>query len=332
MKLVIVTDAWEPQINGVVKTLSTTKSCLESLGYSVTMLTPADQPSLPCPTYPEIRLALLPGRRIATSLETVQPDYIHIATEGPMGISARRYCRRRGLAFTTSYHTQFPQYVRQRLPIAPRLSYAVLRRFHSAAVRTLVGTKSVQRDLGAQGFENLAIWPRGVDTDLFKPGDKSFLDGPRPIWLYAGRVAVEKNIEAFLTLELPGSKYVVGDGPGLHSLRERYCEVHFTGYRFGEELASYISAADVFVFPSRTDTFGLVLLEALACGVPVAAYPVTGPKDVLKSGVTGVLREDLRQAAMEALKIDGRRCREQALDYTWEAATQAFLNHLVAAR
>ena len=332
MRLAIVTDAWLPQTNGVVRTLSVTSSQLQRSGHVVEIIEPRAFRTLPCPTYPEIRLALRPYGRLAAQLSALDPDSVHIATEGPLGMAARRWCRRRGRAFTTSYHTRFPEYVRARAPVPLRLSYAHLRRFHGAAARTLVGTPSMMRALQERGFRNLALWSRGVDTDLFRPGPKAFLDLPRPIWLYFGRVAVEKGIDDFLRLDLPGTKLVVGDGPGIAECRRRHPEAVYAGYRHGEELAAYVAASDVFVFPSRTDTFGLVLLEAMACGLPVAAYPVTGPLDVVTHGVNGMLGEDLRAAALAALDLDPRACREHALRYTWEAATGQFLEHLVAAR
>lgn len=332
MRLALVTDAWLPQTNGVVRTLSVTATMLQRSGHAVEVLDPRGFRSVPCPSYPEIRLAWRPYRRLAAQLEALDPDSVHIATEGPLGLAARRWCLRSGRSFTTSYHTQFPEYVRARIPVPLWLSYAHLRRFHGAAAHTLVATPSMRRALEARGFGNLELWSRGVDTDLFRPGPKQFLDLPRPIWLYFGRVAVEKGIEDFLGLDLPGTRLVVGDGPALADCRRRFPDAVYVGYRFGAELAAHIAACDVFVFPSRTDTFGLVLLEAMACGVPVAAYPVTGPVDVVADGVTGVLGQDLRAAALAALDLDPRACREHALRYTWEAATRQFLGNLVTAR
>lgn len=332
MRLALVTDAWLPQTNGVVRTLSITASMLQRQGHSVEVLDPSGFRTIPCPTYPEIRLAWRPYRKLSRRLAALAPDAVHVATEGPLGRAARRWCLRSGHAFTTSYHTQFPEYLRARFPVPLSLSYAHLRRFHGAAARTLVATPSMQRQLAARGFLNLATWSRGVDTWLFRPRPKAFLDLPRPIWFYFGRVSVEKGIEDFLRLDLPGTRLVVGDGPALAELRQRYPAVVFAGFRYGEDLASHIAAADVFVFPSRTDTFGLVLLEAMACGVPVAAYPVTGPVDVVVDGVTGALREDLRAAALAALELDPRACREHALRYTWEAATQQFVGHVAEVR
>jgi glycosyltransferase involved in cell wall biosynthesis len=328
LKIAIVTDAWRPQTNGVVKTLSTTADGLRALGHEVCIIEPGQFRTFPCPTYPEIRLAMFPYRRVSQLLDTFAPDAVHVATEAILGAAARSWCVRNRFAFTSSYHTQFPEYVRARVPIPLAFSYAHLRRFHSAASRTMVATATMQRQLEARGFRNIVRWTRGVDVALFKPRDKRFLDYPRPIAVYVGRVAVEKNIEAFLSLELPGTKVVVGDGPARVGLEEKYRSAKFIGYKFGEELAAHVAAADVFVFPSRTDTFGLVLLEAMACGVPVAAYPVTGPIDVVQNNVTGVLSEDLRAATLEALRLDPKHCRDYALEHTWENATRQFLSNL----
>lgn len=332
MKIAIVTDAWRPQVNGVVTTLGKTAAMLEHMGHEVRCITPEGFKTFPCPTYPSIRLALKPARRLRAMLDAYAPAAIHIATEGPLGWSARAYCRDRGLRYTTSFHTQMPEYIRLRAPIPLGVSYGVLRRFHGTAVRTLVPTESQRQRLLQRGFENVVIWSRGVDTDLFHPANKDFLAGPRPIALYMGRVAVEKNIEDFLNLRLPGSKYVVGDGPDLELLRRRYPDARFTGFKHGAELAAHLAAADVFVFPSRTDTFGLVLLEAMACGVPVAAYPVTGPIDVVTPGATGCLDEDLGRAVRDALQLDGAHCRQYALEHSWFTATAQFLNHLTPAQ
>jgi glycosyltransferase involved in cell wall biosynthesis len=328
VKIAIVTDAWRPQTNGVVQTLSTTAQTLRTGGHDVLVIEPSQFRTFPCPTYPEIRLAWLPYRKLAQLLGDFAPDCIHIATEATLGMAARSWCLRNRFAFTTSYHTQFPEYVRARAPIPLALSYAHLRRFHSAAARTMVATPTLQRQLETRGFRNIARWTRGVDVELFKPSGKGFLDLPRPIFVYVGRVAVEKNIEAFLDLDLPGTKLVIGDGPERRSLQAEFPTARFVGYKFGAELAAHVAAADVFVFPSRTDTFGLVLLEALACGVPVAAYPVTGPIDVIENGTTGVLDEDLRAAALAALKLDPAKCRAFALKHTWEAATRQFVTNL----
>lgn len=331
MRIAIVTDAWSPQVNGVVTTLSRTASTLVAQGHEVLVLHPGDFRTFPCPTYPEIRLAWRPFRNVARKLAQFAPECIHIATEGPLGLAARRYCRRDGLSFTTSYHTRFPEYLRARAPVPLVMSYAFLRWFHGAAARTMVSTAGQREELRARGFTALVPWSRGVDTALFRPGDRKLLVDPRPVFIFVGRVAVEKSVEDFLQLDLPGTKYVVGDGPARAALERAYPDARFTGYRFGEELAALLGAADVFVFPSRTDTFGVVMLEAMACGVPVAAYPVTGPIDVVRHGVTGMLDEDLRRAALGALRLDREACRRAAAACSWEEATRQFLANLVPA-
>jgi glycosyltransferase involved in cell wall biosynthesis len=331
MRVLIVSDAWLPQTNGVVSTLGQTSAWLRRFGHDVCMVTPGDFHCVPCPTYPEIRLSVLPYRRLERRLLEFSPQAVHIATEGPLGLAARRLCVRRGLRFTTSYHTQFPQYLRARLPLPIAVSYRALRWFHGAATRCMVSTDSMRRELAARGFTNLSTWRRGVDTALFKPGDKSFLPLPRPIAAYVGRVAVEKNVEAFLRMDWHGSKVVIGDGPERSRLQNRFPEVHFRGFRFGEDLAAHLGAADVMIFPSRTDTFGLVNLEAMACGVPVAAYPVTGPIDVIDDGITGALDADLGAAARRALRLDPRACRERALKSGWDLCTREFESNLAPA-
>lgn len=328
MRIAVATDAWKPQTNGVVTTLKTTAHILEQLGHEVRLFTPQPFKTVPLPTYPDIRLALFPYRRLAADLDVFAPQAIHIATEGPIGKAVRRYCLRRKLRFTTSYHTQFPEYLRLRYPVPLQLSYLYFRWFHAPAERTLVPTPSMQQRLTEHGFKNVMVWSRGVDVHLFQPYGKGGLDGKRPIFIYVGRVAVEKNIEAFLSLDLPGSKYVVGDGPDREMLEKKHPDVCFTGFRYGEELARTVAAADVFVFPSLTDTFGLVMLEAMACGVPVAAYPVTGPKDVVIDGVTGCLDEDLRRAALRALEINPENPRDFSLSNSWHEATSQFLSNL----
>lgn len=329
-RICIVTDAWHPQTNGVVRTLNTTRGMLLEQGHEVRVIEPGMFRNFPCPTYPEIRLAWRPAKLLRTELETFRPDNVHIATEGPLGMAARSFCLQRGWPYTTSYHTQFPEYVRARAPVPLALSYAWLRRFHGTAARTMVATPSMQNQLESRGFTKIARWSRGVDVELFRPERRMVLDLPRPISLYLGRVSVEKNIEEFLKLDLPGTKVVVGDGPAREALQRKYPQVVFVGYKFGEELAAHVAAADVFVFPSRTDTFGLVLLEAMACGVPVAAYPVTGPIDVVRAGITGMLSEDLQAATLGALQMNRHACREHALQYTWEKATQQFFGNLAS--
>ncbi len=333
MKIAVITDAWTPQVNGVVRTLTQTGLELEREGHVVRHIGPDSFNSLPCPTYPEIRLAVLPRRKLARELDTFAPDTMHIATEGPLGQAARSICRERGWSFTTSYHTQFPQYLRLRAPIPVSWTYAWLRRFHGDGARTLVPTPAVKRELEDKGFNNVALWTRGVDTERFAPGDRSaFGDLPRPICLYVGRVAVEKNIDAFLDTQMPGSKVVVGAGPDLERLKREHPGVVFTGYRDNGALAACYRAADVFVFPSRTDTFGLVMLEALASGVPVAAYPVTGPIDVIEDGVTGALDPSLERAVERALLLDPAVCRAAALKCGWDIVARQFAEHLVPLR
>lgn len=328
MRVAVATDAWEPQVNGVVRTLQQTRAHLADLGHEPLFVTPSDFTTFPCPTYPSIRLALRPRKGVERILRDFEPDSVHIATEGPVGHAARSFCCRAGIPFTTSFHTLFPEYIRARVPFPVNWSYAYLRRYHGRAARTFVATRSLAEHLRERGFDNLAIWARGVDADLFKPGPKSFLPGPRPLSMYMGRVAVEKNVEAFLELDLPGTKYVVGDGPDLQGLRSRYPDVRFVGQKLGADLAAHVAAADVFVFPSLTDTFGLVMLEAMACGVPVAAYPVTGPLDVVRNGTTGVLDSDLRVAVLSALQLDPRDCIAYARQHTWLEWTKRFVTLL----
>ena len=332
MNILLVTDAWTPQVNGVVRTLSRTRDTLQSLGHDVTVLSPEGLATVPCPGYGEIRLTLRPRRAVRHCFESNAPfDSIHIATEGPLGWAARRWCVRHGLSFTTSYHTRFPEYVRMRAPVPLRWTYALLRRFHGAASRTLVRTGTQRELLGKRGFDRLAIWPGAVDTDVFHPREKDALDLPRPISMYMGRVAPEKNLEAFLDLDLPGSKVVVGGGPAQDRLARRYPDVQFLGVRHGEALASTLAAADVFVFPSRTDTLGLVILEAMACGVPVAGFPVPGPQDLVTDGANGALDENLGDAVFRALAIAPEDCVEHAAAFSWTRSTARFLACLVPA-
>ena len=338
MRVIIVTDAWHPQINGVVRTLTRVRDELSAMGHEIEVIHPGLFPNIPCPTYPEIRLALAPARRLRKLLNSAlggpdrtpgePPRAIHIATEGPLGFAARRYCRKRDLPFTTSFHTRFPEYVQARIGVPPSWLYAVLRWFHRPSEGVLVATKTIENVLDRHGFINIKPWSRGVDTELFRPYDEPLFDLPRPIFVHVGRVAVEKNIGAFLDLDLPGSKVVVGDGPKLSELRRAHPDVLFTGAKTGVELARHYAAGDVFVFPSRTDTFGLVMLEALACGLPVAAFPVPGPLDVIDGIGVGVLDEDLAAAATRALEIPRQRCLDYALGFSWRRCAEQFLENL----
>lgn len=331
MRILISTDAWAPQVNGVVRTLERTTEGLARLGHEVRLVTPEGFWTVPMPTYPEIRLALFTRPKVGDIIDAFQPDRIHISTEGTLGLSVRRNCQLRRLPFTTSFHTRFPEYIRARFGIPAALPYAGLRWFHGPASAVMVATRSLRDELAGRGFRNLRLWSRGVDTDRFRPQDKSWLGLPRPVFLYVGRVAVEKSIGDFLRLDLPGSKLVVGDGPLLEDLKILHPEVTFVGPKFGEELARHYAAADVFVFPSRTDTFGLVVLEALASGLPVAAYPVQGPGDIMAGRPdVGALDTDLRAAALRCLDLDPATCRAFALTHSWEACTRQFVKNLDA--
>jgi glycosyltransferase involved in cell wall biosynthesis len=328
MRVLIATDAWHPQVNGVVRTLTSLARTAQSLGVAVEFLTPEGFPTFPLPTYPGLRLAVPDPGRIARRIEAIAPDAIHIATEGPIGHMVRRYCMRAKLRFTTSYTTRFPEYISARLAIPESWSYAVLRRFHAAAAVTMVSTPSLMTELAARGFKNLGMWTRGVDTDLFRPEQAIDLALPRPIFVSVGRVAVEKNLEAFLSLDLPGTKVVIGHGPQEAELRRRFPDAKFLGLLEDKTLAAHLAGADAFVFPSRTDTFGVVQLEALACGVPIAAYPVTGPQDVVAGNPIGVLDEDLRAACLGALRVSREACRNFALSRSWEKSARQFITHL----
>ncbi len=329
MRILLVSDAWYPQVNGVVRTLTQVRDVCRSRGLELEVIGPESFRSVPCPTYPDIPLVLLPRRRLARMIDEFGPEAVHIATEGPLGMAARRIMLARGWPFTTSYHTRFPEYVAARFPVPLSWGYAVMKWFHRPSRGVMVATESMRRDLESRGFVNIVPWTRGVDTELFRPGLTPALQLPKPVYLYVGRVAVEKNIEAFLSLDLPGSKLVVGDGPQLPELRRRYPDVHFAGMKEGEDLARHYAAGDVFVFPSRTDTFGLVLLEALACALPVAAYPVPGPLDVVGPAGVGALDEDLKAAALRAAAIPSERCRAHAERHSWTACVDQFLAQLV---
>ena len=335
-RILIVSDAWLPQVNGVVRTLQTVAGELAAMGHAVEVIGPDRFRTVPMPTYPDIRLSLRPGRRLAGMIEAFAPDALHIATEGPLGGAARAWAIRRGHAFTTAFHTRFPEYLQARTGLPTGLAYAWMRRFHAAGQGMMVATESLRAELAARRFRNIRPWSRGVDLIGFRPELRDaapgpFADLPRPVFLYVGRVAVEKNIAAFLALDLPGSRVVVGEGPQLESLRREYPAARFLGARYGAALAQAYAAADVFVFPSLTDTFGLVLLEALACGTPVAAFPVTGPRDVLAgaAGMIGVMDADLEQAAMAALHADRAACRAHAELFSWRACAETFLSNLV---
>lgn len=335
-RLVIVTDAWRPQMNGVVRTLEATMDYLQSVGHDVTLITPAAFRSVPCPSYPEIRLSLASVKTVGRMIDAARPDSIHISTEGPLGFAARSYCLKRGLNFTTAYHTKFPEYVRARIGMPLAWSYAALRRFHAPSAAVMCATASLADELAARGISHTMRWSRGVDINLYRPerraqGLPAVLQGlARPILLYVGRVAVEKNLEAFLRLKVLGQKVVVGDGPALPDLQRRFPDVCFTGAKHGDELADIYAGADVFVFPSLTDTFGLVILEALASGTPVAAYPVTGPRDIIDGHPVGCLDHDLGRAVEGALSTPRANCRRLALLYSWEACSRQFLSNLVA--
>lgn len=328
MRILIVTDAWHPQVNGVVRTLSAMRDELGRLGDEVHVLSPDGFTSVPCPTYPEIRLALAGPGGVARAVQRFLPCAIHIATEGPLGLAARRFCVKRGLPFTTAFHTRFPEYIEARFRIPADWTYPLVRWFHARSSVVMAPTPTVVADLEGRGFKNVRLWGRGVDTALFKPGPKAEITGDGKVLLYVGRVAVEKNIEAFLDLTVPGRKVVVGDGPLLAELRRRHPDAVFAGAKQGAELVSYYNAADVFVFPSRTDTFGLVMLEALACGVPVAAYPVMGPRDVVTDPSAGCLHDDLAEAVRGALTRDPAGCRAFAEQRSWSACAQTFRSYL----
>lgn len=329
MRIAIVTDAWFPHISGVATTIKATKEELERMGHTVLIIGPSDFGfRVPLPTYPEIKLALFADRKLTKMLDEFKPDAIHISVEGPLGIAAKNYCKKRGKMFTTAYHTMFPEYVHVRTGIPTDWIYAFARNFHSGAVRTMVATKGLKELLEKHGFKNLAFWGRGVDLEIFKPEDPMPISGEKPIFMYMGRVAPEKNLEAFLKLDLPGTKYIVGDGPAKKELEAKYPKAIFTGYKFGRELARYVAAADVFVFPSLTDTLGLVMLEANACGTPVAALPSEATDHVIKEGVNGYASKDLKDACMKALKLDRTKVREHALKTGWREPTEQFLNNL----
>jgi glycosyltransferase involved in cell wall biosynthesis len=328
MRVLVATDAWHPQVNGVVRTLTSLARTAKGLGVDIQFLSPDGFRTFPLPTYPGLRLAWPTRARIARRIEGHNPDAIHIATEGPIGHAVRAYCVKRDLPFTTSYTTRFPEYISARAPIPEGWIYAALRRFHAAASVTMVATPSLMADLRQRGFAKLGMWTRGVDTELFRPDRAIPLPFPRPIFVCVGRVAVEKNLEAFLSLDLPGTKIVIGTGPCEAELKRKFPDAKFLGQIENGTLAAHVAAADVFVFPSRTDTFGVVQLEALASGLPIAAFPVTGPKDVVADHPIGVLSEDLRAACLGALDLSRDACRAFALNYSWENSAHQFIGHL----
>lgn len=331
-RILIVTDAWRPQINGVVRTLESLAKQLREWGHEVSFLTPEPFWTVPVPTYPEIRLSLASRRAVFLTMVRARPHHIHIATEGPLGLLARRYCLERGKAFTTSLHTRFPEYVAARLPVPEEWSYGYLRWFHDPAAATMVPTPSLREELRGHGFSHLTLWGRGVDGQRFRPGPKTmFTDLPGPHLLYVGRVSAEKNVADFLALDMPGSKIVVGDGPERAHLERLHPDVHFIGYLHGEALAAAYRSADVFVFPSRTDTFGNVLTEALASGTPVAAYPVTGPRDIVTDPRAGTLSQDLGSAVRRSLTLARSHARALGEQFTWAASAHQFVSALTPA-
>ncbi len=329
MRIALISDAWHPQINGVVTTLVETCEALRSLGHTVKLIDPGLFRTTSCPGYPDVRLAFLCGPWLRPIIQDFVPDAIHIATEGPVGYAARRYCLYKGYSYTTSLHSRYPEYLKLRVGFPLWLSHVYMYWFHSQSRRIMLATDSMHRELSAKGYQRIVRWSRGVDTELFRPRAKSFIQDRRPIFMYTGRVAVEKNIESFLDLKLPGTKYIIGDGPQREALMGAYPDVRFVGYQQGEQLARYMAAADVFLFPSKTDTFGLVMLEALACGVPVAAYPVVGPVDVITDTRVGTLDWDLRAAALNCLRLDSNDCRQYALGYSWQKSASQFIGNLV---
>lgn len=329
MKVLIATDAWRPQINGVVRTLEALQKSVENQGATIEFLTPQGFRTFELPTYPGLHCAVPRLGEIARRIERFKPHAIHIATEGPIGWAVRRYCIKRGIAFTTSFTTRFAEYASARLPVPLSWGYSVLRRFHAPASATMVSTQSLMRELSDRQFGHLRMWSRGVDTEFFRPDRVLSLDLPRPIFITVGRIAVEKNLERFLECDLPGSKVLIGSGPQEAELKRRFPTAHFLGEMSGERLAGHIAAADVFVFPSITDTFGIAQLEALSSGVPVAAYPVTGPRDVIGDAPVGVLDEDLERACRHALLVPREACRKHALRYSWERSASQFLSNVV---
>ena len=332
MRILLATDAWRPQVNGVVRTLENMTQAGMAQGASFDFVTPDAFPTFPLPTYAEIPLAIPNRREIARRIDASGADHVHIVTEGPIGWAARNYCLERGQMFTTGYHTRFPEYLRARTMIPEDWTYGLLRRFHAPSAAVMAPTPSIRDELVRRGFAAVRVWTRGVDHALFRPRPGNAFGLPRPIFLYVGRIAVEKNLEALLSLDLPGSTVLVGDGPARGRLARRYRRAHFLGHRFGEALAQAYASADVFVFPSRTDTFGIVLLEALASGLPVAAFPAPGPLDVIGDSGAGVLSEDLAQGCLAALDISRDTARARALEFSWAESARQFLGHIAERR
>ena len=336
MRILLATDAWEPQVNGVVRTLTRVVAELKAMGHTVEVVSPDQFKTFPLPTYPEIKVAIGVYEPVQERFKAFEPEAIHIATEGPIGLAARRICVEWKLPFTTSYHTRFPEYVSARLPLPLAAGYAYMKWFHKPSGRLMVATPTMRDELEGHGFRNISAWSRGVDTDTFRPrkaGEPDVFEGlARPVFLYVGRVAVEKNIEAFLALDLPGSKVVVGPGPQLEELKAKYTDAVFKGSKSGDELAAHFAGADVFVFPSLTDTFGLVILEAMASGTPVAAYPAPGPIDIIPNSGAGALAasatEGLREACLECLKLDRAAVRRFAETFSWRACAEDFFRNL----
>ena len=331
MKILVVTDAWYPQVNGVVRTLDETSKQLKKFGHEVKLITPEGFLTIPCPTYPEIKLSLFPGARVSSMIREFNPDRLHIATEGPLGLSARGYANRNGLAFTSAYHTRFPEYVHARTKLPLKITYSFLRWFHNSSDLVMVPTEEVKKDLIKHKISNPKIWSRGVDLEIFKP-KRGRKKNQKPIMLNVGRVSVEKNLEEFLKIDLPYEKWVVGDGPALRELKKKYPKVIFHGAKSKEELEYYYNKADIFVFPSKTDTFGLVLLEAMACGLPVAAFPISGPLDVIGNSNAGILDSNLKEACKKALLIPRKVPREYAKKFSWESTSKTFESYLVSIR
>jgi len=328
-RIAIITDAYFPQVSGVATTIKATAKELEGMGHEVLVVGPRDfRFTIPMPGYTEIKLALFSDRKLAKMLDAFQPDAVHVSVEGPLGRAGKKYCKRRKLRFSTAYHTRFPEYVQVRTGIPLSVSYAIMRSFHKGSHAVMVASHRLKQEVESWGFRNVVLWSRGVDTETFSPENPLPLEGEKPIFMYMGRVAVEKNIEDFLKLDLPGTKYVVGDGPLRAKLEKKYPQAVFTGYKFGKELARHLAAADVFVFPSRTDTLGLVMLEANACGVPIATYPTQASDAVVTEGENGAVSNDLKEACMRALTLSREKAREAALKHNWREQTELFYSHL----